>query len=223
MTTARMNGQFRSLVISSIAAIIAFVVLNQWWEKTTDNELPIAQSKSLPMDPRLDREIDAVDFDQANGKQVVSWFQTQAHLQIVENEDTHLSKLITLHLRHVKVRQILDIVVHKSWPIERSWWDITDYYSLGLDWEDINGVIVINSKDDFDRHHLVVRVYDVGPLLNELTAKNILERHIQQETWLENGGNFGEIHQCAGHLIITQTEEIQQQIALLLKLLRQPD
>jgi hypothetical protein len=216
------------------------------------HSLSVRLNATLPApDPRLDQILDTVDFDQAKLSDVLQWLSQKGNLNVVldwaamERKGVSANQSVTVHLKHVQVRQALDAALQGG----------AEERDRQLGWAERNGIITISTRPKIDIDYKVTRIYNVLPLLQdwvrvqhqlqsastspsgvtnanmyeasleELTDK--LKKHVvdnvEPESWLDNGGDIGSIDYWAGKLIITQSERAQDQIARLLATMRRSD
>ena len=93
-----------------------------------------------------------------------------------------------------------------------------------------DGIVVIISRDDAeDTKWLRLKMYDCSDLVKVLLAKNrpdpngeqtlidMVQTLIGPDSWVETGQGLASIYLAKGTLVVTQTEEIHQQIEKFLK------
>ena len=226
--------------------------------RAVQGEVTVRSLLPLPrQDAQLDRIVEAVDFDRVKVGDAIEWFRQHEQLNIlpqwsrIETSGSTVTEatLVTLHLKHVTVRQALDGLLL---PLAGD---------RNLGWYSHDGIVVLSTDDAASTGMAVVRIYDVRPLLEEAAMmhalfpqpdakqgsvgytfsnsqqqgmpmesesedvdrlKKMIVDNGQAVTWKDNGGDVGVINYWAGQMIIEQTEAAHQEIERLLVVLRQP-
>ena len=251
---AGVHRAWRSAAVGLAAGVTAFAVLGYARRAASVGDgvaAPVQQVWPNPAeaDPRLDRRIDAVDFDDRPFAEAVRWMVTTADLNVdcrwrdIEAAGVGRTASITLHLRRVPVRQALDEIVHAMADTGEP-----------LAWASRAGVVTLSSRAALDRGEVVARVYDVGPLLDAAaiddatygpnwpppwngsqaagpppmslqaarvwSLQNYVQRSVEPTSWQDGGGDVGRMTYFDRRLTVWQTERAHDQIARLFEALR---
>jgi hypothetical protein len=153
---------WRTLAIVLIAAMAANISLGYLRKATAPPEPPAIQVRELVVtsDPKLDRTLTAVDFDDVNLEQALANLVHQADLNLVvlwkPVSDIGVEKdmPVTLHLKNVSVSTALDSVLSLA--------DVKNRIA----WTEHGGVITVVPAESLDQSHLTLRIYDVKHLIS---------------------------------------------------------
>jgi hypothetical protein len=204
----------------------------------------IRQLEDRPADLLLDRQVGCVDFDGMKFSELLASLANSQHLNIAflsdsTSRDQNTDSRITLHLRHTKLRHLLDLVASGS--------GISD-----LDWSENVGVITFGERDKVAAiSPILAREYDIRPLLAKIRRDRerfgptfispnigwfdnepvpgtvtlesdahlaeglilVMTEHISPETWQVNGGDSKCIlTYINGKLLVGQREAVHWQI-----------
>ena len=233
-----------------LAAIVALAITAAIGWTRSPGDWAAADSPA-PVDRRLDRIAEAVDFDQAPLPAVLDWFHRTDEINFnphwPEGLPFAFDAPVSLHLRHVSYRHAFDALLVAL---------NAEGNSVG--WTEDNGLITIDLQKDLDEASAVTRLYDIRPILRNAFRHTIpptetatqwtfgpppskdayqasfyqqhgddlralLAQHIEPASWRDNGGSLGLESQWLGFLLIHQTPRAHAKIAALLRSLPHDD
>ena len=235
-----------TLVLSTGVAIFAAAAWHHGRAERDGAAAVREVAPAVPPDPRLGRVLDRVDFDGVSRGDAAVAVGRLAGLNVVagwtlDDAAEQAAVPVSLHLRGVTAAAALDAVLaDPAWSSDR------------LGWAERGGVVTVavRAKLDDDPATVVVRAYDVRPLLDEAARaaapgwprvsgllgdispvspptgddfgerlRQLLEQHVDPESWVVNGGSVGQATVWAGQLLVRQTERNQRAVEGVLRLL----
>lgn len=189
----------------------------------------------------LDRKVPEINFDGAPFSDVIDFLRDQTSQNILvdwramEAAGVDRNAPVSARMRNVSAGKALRIIL-----------DHVGGDTVKLSYA-VDGNIVNVSTADALAKETVTRVYDIRDMIIEVPdytsekpapqtqpvdpakvrAKNVeqvtdlIKETVDPDSWRENGGSVGALREIQGQLIITQTQENQRSIAVLLDQLRE--
>jgi hypothetical protein len=195
-------------------------------ERVGNTPLPERPDQALnkPTNDALDKSIEKVRLHDEPLATAIDLLADQAHVNIVVNwkaleaGGVERTTKVNLDLSHLTIRKVLDVLVSQI---------ATPMASFKyLVW---NNHVVVSTKEDLQStEYQVVKVFDLRPLFADveldspeaadLTQQVVdtVKTTVEPDSWRENGGTVGVARILNAQLIVNQTLDNHDQIAILL-------
>ena len=241
---------WRTIAMVLAVGIAAYAAV-AWHHARAERGEPVPLVREVaPPDPRPDHQpLDTVDFDHVRLADALVVLGPKAGLNVVSDWDSDTAAWadmpVTLHLRRATFAAVIDALnVQVNGP----------FHDIPLAWDERDGIVRVTTRPrlENDPRDVVVRVYDVQPILAQIPATpavtnqssrftvtnqtqfngdddpgyqlvQLVKSNVAPASWIDAGGNVGSLQFWAGQLIVTQSKYNQRGVAAFLRLLRRRD